>query len=182
MVKQGHPPSYAAGITTGSSLIGPIIPPSIFMILYASMTGTSVGGLFLAGVVPGVLGCVYVLWAIAIEERVHIARRDVERENDIFPDHNGRLLAEGVMLTSLEWLFSWSWHHGLRIKRLELAYRQSLSLVSEIPATFEYIDFEGPPDRLQVTKIRGYPTGLGSVAGGRAAIISHIPASFGNCA
>ena len=55
MVKQGYPPSYAAGITAGSSLIGPIIPPSIFMILYASMTGTSVGGLFLAGVVPGVL-------------------------------------------------------------------------------------------------------------------------------
>ena len=54
-VKQGYPPSYAAGITAGSSLIGPIIPPSIFMILYASMTGTSVGGLFLAGVVPGVL-------------------------------------------------------------------------------------------------------------------------------
>lgn len=55
MVKQGYPPSYAAGITAGSSLIGPIIPPSIFMILYASMTGTSVGGLFLAGVVPGLL-------------------------------------------------------------------------------------------------------------------------------
>lgn len=55
MVKQGYPPSYAAGITAGSSLIGPIIPPSIFMILYASMAGTSVGGLFLAGVVPGVV-------------------------------------------------------------------------------------------------------------------------------
>ena len=84
------------------------------------------------------------------------------------------------MLTSLEWLFSWSWHHGLRIKRLELAYRQFLTLVSEIPATFEYIDFEGPPDRLQITKIGGYPTGLGSEAGGRADIIYHLMASFGN--
>ena len=54
--------------------------------------------------------------------------------------------------------YSWSWHHGLRIKRLELAYCQFLLLVSEIPATFEYIDFEGPPDRLQITKTGGYIT------------------------
>jgi len=84
------------------------------------------------------------------------------------------------MLTSLEWLSSWSWHDGRRTKRLELAYRQFLLLVSEITATFEYIDFEGPPDRLQITKIGGYPTGLGSEAGGRADIISHIVAPFGN--
>ena len=83
-------------------------------------------------------------------------------------------------LAALEWLFSWSWHHGLRRKRLELAYCQFLSLVLEMPATFEYIDLEGPPDRLQITKIGGYPTGLGSEAGGRADIISHIMASFGN--
>jgi len=84
------------------------------------------------------------------------------------------------MLTSQEWLFSWSWHHGLRTKRLELACGQFLPLVSEIPATFEYIDFEGPPDRLQITKIGGYPTGLGSEAGGLADIISHIMAPSGN--
>ena len=46
---------FAAGLTAGSSLIGPIIPPSIFMILYSSLTNTSVGELFLAGVVPGLL-------------------------------------------------------------------------------------------------------------------------------
>ena len=48
-----------------------------------------------------------------------------------------------------------------------------------MPATFEYIDLEGPPDRLQITKIGGYPTGLGSEAGGRADIISHIMALCG---
>jgi len=84
------------------------------------------------------------------------------------------------MLASPEWPSSWSWHHGLRTKRLELAYRQSLPLVSEMPATFEYIDFEGPPDRLQITKTGGYPMGLGSEAGGRADIIYHIMAPFGN--
>jgi hypothetical protein len=78
------------------------------------------------------------------------------------------------MLTSLEWRFSWPWHHGRRAKRLELAYRRFLPLVLEIPATFEYIDFEGPPDRLQITKIGGYPTGLGSEAGEQAMARSAI--------
>ncbi|MDI5985694.1 TRAP transporter large permease [Halomonas sp. M4R5S39] len=55
MHKEGYSRAFAAGLTAGSSLIGPIIPPSIFMILYASLTNTSVGDLFLAGVVPGLL-------------------------------------------------------------------------------------------------------------------------------
>ncbi len=55
MKKEGYSASYAAGLTAGSSLIGPIIPPSIFMIIYASLTNTSVGDLFLAGVIPGLL-------------------------------------------------------------------------------------------------------------------------------
>lgn len=55
MEKDGFPRAYAAGLTAGSALIGPIIPPSIFMVIYASMTNTSIGGLFAAGVVPGFL-------------------------------------------------------------------------------------------------------------------------------
>ncbi|MGQ4877837.1 TRAP transporter large permease [Billgrantia sp. LNSP4103-1] len=55
MQKEGYSRAFAAGLTAGSSLIGPIIPPSIFMILYASLTNTSVGDLFLAGVIPGLL-------------------------------------------------------------------------------------------------------------------------------
>ncbi|MDN2658930.1 TRAP transporter large permease [Neptunomonas phycophila] len=55
MKRDGYSASYAAGLTAGSSLIGPIIPPSIFMILYSSITNTSVGDLFLAGVIPGLL-------------------------------------------------------------------------------------------------------------------------------
>ena len=55
MRKEGYSTAFAAGLTAGSSLIGPIIPPSIFMILYASLTNTSVGSLFLAGVVPGLI-------------------------------------------------------------------------------------------------------------------------------
>ncbi len=115
-----------------------------------------------------------------LEKRVDIARRDSEPENGILPDHYGGLLAAGGVLTSLEWRFSWSWHHGRRTKRLELAYRRFLPLVLEIPATFEYIDFEGPPHRLQITKFGGYPMGWGSEAGWLADIIAHIMAPFGN--
>lgn len=55
MKKEGYSAGYSAALTAGSSLIGPIIPPSIFMILYASLTNTSVGDLFLAGIIPGLL-------------------------------------------------------------------------------------------------------------------------------
>lgn len=55
MVKDGFSPAYSAGLTASSSLIGPIIPPSIFMIIYATMTNTSIGGLFAAGILPGIV-------------------------------------------------------------------------------------------------------------------------------
>jgi tripartite ATP-independent transporter DctM subunit len=55
MAKEGYDRPYAAGITAASSLIGPIIPPSIFMVLYGSMTNQSIGGLFVARIIPGLL-------------------------------------------------------------------------------------------------------------------------------
>ena len=50
-----YPLSYAAAVTAASAVIGPIIPPSIPMVLYALISDTSVGYLFLGGVIPGVL-------------------------------------------------------------------------------------------------------------------------------
>jgi tripartite ATP-independent transporter DctM subunit len=55
MKKDGYDSTFAAAITSASSVIGPIIPPSIPVIIYALIGSVSVGGLFLAGVVPGVL-------------------------------------------------------------------------------------------------------------------------------
>jgi tripartite ATP-independent transporter DctM subunit len=55
MKKAGYDPEYAAALTAVSSVIGPIIPPSIQMIVFAVLSGTSVAGLFLAGIIPGVL-------------------------------------------------------------------------------------------------------------------------------
>ncbi|MCC7425535.1 MAG: TRAP transporter large permease [Alphaproteobacteria bacterium] len=56
MTRNGaYPPSYAAAITAATAVIGPIIPPSIPMVLYALVADTSIGYLFLGGVVPGLL-------------------------------------------------------------------------------------------------------------------------------
>jgi len=55
MEKQGYTRKFAAAITAASSVIGPIIPPSGIMIIYAYVMGESVAALFLAGIVPGIL-------------------------------------------------------------------------------------------------------------------------------
>ena len=55
MKKNGYPADFAAAVTASSAGIGPMIPPSSPMILYSAVTGTSLGALFLAGLIPGVL-------------------------------------------------------------------------------------------------------------------------------
>ena len=55
MEKQGYTRRFAAAVTAASSVIGPIIPPSGIMIIYAYVMGESVAALFLAGIVPGIL-------------------------------------------------------------------------------------------------------------------------------
>ena len=55
MREDGYDASFAAAVTASSSTMGPIIPPSIPMLVYALVSGASVGALFLAGVVPGLV-------------------------------------------------------------------------------------------------------------------------------
>jgi C4-dicarboxylate transporter, DctM subunit len=55
MKKQGMPAAYSASLVGISSLLGPIIPPSITMIIFGVLAGAPIGQLFLAGVIPGLL-------------------------------------------------------------------------------------------------------------------------------
>jgi C4-dicarboxylate transporter DctM subunit len=55
MVKQGFPARFGAGVITTSGALGILIPPSIVMVMYAVATNTSVGALFIAGIVPGLV-------------------------------------------------------------------------------------------------------------------------------
>ena len=68
MVKQGFPKEFGAGVITTSGALGILIPPSIAMVMYSVSTNTSVGKLFIAGIIPG-LGLAFALglttWWIA---------------------------------------------------------------------------------------------------------------------
>ena len=55
MVRQGYPKSFGAGVITTSGALGILIPPSIVMVMYSVSTNTSIGKLFMAGVVPGIM-------------------------------------------------------------------------------------------------------------------------------
>ena len=55
MVRQGYPKGFGAGVITTSGALGILIPPSIVMVMYSVSTNTSVGKLFMAGVVPGLM-------------------------------------------------------------------------------------------------------------------------------
>ena len=62
MSKRGYDKPFAAAVTAASSTVGPIIPPSVPMIIVGSLTSISVGKMFLAGAVPGLLlGCAMLL-------------------------------------------------------------------------------------------------------------------------
>ncbi len=55
MRDNGYDPAFAAALTATSAVQGPIIPPSIPFVIFASLTGTSIGALFMSGVIPGIM-------------------------------------------------------------------------------------------------------------------------------
>lgn len=70
MAKNGYSRRFAAAVTAASAVIGPIIPPSGIMVLYAFVMNVSVGGLFAAGIIPGLmvgLGLMCMTWILSIK-------------------------------------------------------------------------------------------------------------------
>jgi C4-dicarboxylate transporter DctM subunit len=55
MIQRGYDPGFSGAITAAAAMLGPIIPPSIAMILYGSIVNASIGRLFIAGIIPGVM-------------------------------------------------------------------------------------------------------------------------------
>lgn len=83
MMKAGWDRSRATALVSASALIAPVIPPSVGMIVYASITGVSVGALFLGGILPGffiALGFMGIAAAIAHRGRLDTVRRATVRE------------------------------------------------------------------------------------------------------
>jgi C4-dicarboxylate transporter DctM subunit len=70
MVKAGYPQNFAAGVICNAGTLGILIPPSIVMVVYGAATETSVGRLFLAGVVPGIMLGLLLMLAIYVRARM----------------------------------------------------------------------------------------------------------------
>lgn len=88
MEKNGYSRKFAAAITAASSVIGPIIPPSGIMIIYAYVMGESVAALFLAGIVPGIMvGVGLMLMVRLMADRYNLpkAERVVNKNQVITP-------------------------------------------------------------------------------------------------
>ena len=78
MRREGYKPAFAVAVTACASMMAPIIPPSVIAVIYGSVTGVSIGALFLGGVVPGVLAGVAMLtmaWYLAPSAGAHPSPR-----------------------------------------------------------------------------------------------------------
>lgn len=72
MTRDGYRPAYAAALTAVGSILGPLVPPSLSLILYGVLTGTSIADLFMAGIAPAFVLCgfliLYTLWRARVED------------------------------------------------------------------------------------------------------------------
>jgi tripartite ATP-independent transporter DctM subunit len=89
MREKGYETPFAAAVSAASATVGPVIPPSVPLVLFGSMTSTSVGALFLGGVVPGFLMGVAMMVVVAVIAR----QRNYPRE----PRANVREAARGLL-------------------------------------------------------------------------------------
>jgi tripartite ATP-independent transporter DctM subunit len=71
MKKQGFSPSFTVAVTACSSVMGVIIPPSILMVVWGGLMTVSIGGLFLAGVIPGILVAVSQMLTVYVYAKIY---------------------------------------------------------------------------------------------------------------
>ena len=79
MTGQGFPAAYAAAVTAASSIIGPMVPPSLVIIVYGAATGMSIGAMFAACVIPGILIGLLQMLLVAALPQAASRRRNVDR-------------------------------------------------------------------------------------------------------
>jgi tripartite ATP-independent transporter DctM subunit len=83
MKREGYKPAFAVAVTACAAMMAPIIPPSIIAVIYGSVTGVSIGALFLGGVIPGVLAgfsMLFLAWWLAPRAGAHPSPRATWRE------------------------------------------------------------------------------------------------------
>lgn len=82
MKKEGYDEDFATALPVAASVIGPIIPPSTIMVIYAMATGTSIGALFIAGFVPGIVFAV----GLGLLSYYYAVKRKYPRNEAPFPN------------------------------------------------------------------------------------------------
>lgn len=102
MKEEGYDPNYAAALASASSLLGPMIPPSITLIVYASLTNASVQKLFLATLTPAILCTilflVYALWYGKKHNLPKQPKKSVKEVVAVFKDSIWALLMPVIVL------------------------------------------------------------------------------------
>jgi tripartite ATP-independent transporter DctM subunit len=94
MKKEGYSSEYSAAVTAASSIIGPVIPPSITMIVYANITGLSVVALFLGGLFPGLLMGLLMLVVSAV---ISVKRQYPRRERKATLQEIGQSIKDAIL-------------------------------------------------------------------------------------
>lgn len=86
MTREGYKKSYSVAVTSCAALMAPIIPPSIIAVIYGSMTGVSIGSMFLGGAIPGImagLGIMFLARALAGKGGAKALPRESWRERGV---------------------------------------------------------------------------------------------------
>ena len=95
--KPGYTRGFAGAVVVASATLGPIIPPSIPMVIYALVSGASVGALFLGGVVPGLLMALLMMLAVYIMA----VKRNMPRDEPVPRGEWGGLILRGALPLSM---------------------------------------------------------------------------------
>ncbi|MGQ9366419.1 TRAP transporter large permease [Azospirillum sp. ST 5-10] len=95
MIRHGYTRRFSVGVVAGSSVLGMLIPPSLLMIVYGVLAEESVGRMFIAGILPGILvaACFVVLIVVMTRLRPHMVLEHPDRPMETGPDARGGLAA-----------------------------------------------------------------------------------------
>ena len=99
MLRFGYQPRFAVGVVTGSSVLGMLIPPSLLMILYGFLSNQSVGDLFTAGILPGLL--LSLAYALLILLMAHLRPQSVYLRPPTGQEDDQPLMPLGEMLRKM---------------------------------------------------------------------------------
>ncbi len=101
MIRHGYTPRFATGLVAGSSVLGMLIPPSLLLILFGILADQSIGDLFIAGIVPGLLLAIFFSLGIVVMATLFpgfVGHPEVQDEPN---ETAGRLLAKAAPISGL---------------------------------------------------------------------------------